>query len=132
MEKNDEFLKHELTSPCGGIMWSTLKESAPVNITRGLLSELLEMQSNIIEQYDNGAEISFHVLTSDIPSVFSMGGDLKFFFQCVKQKNKEGLMRYARDSVDLMYQTTTNYDRPITTITLIKGAALGGGDLKLL
>lgn len=127
MEKQNTFLNHELIPSCGGIMWSTLKAGAPVNITRDLLSELLEMQSNVIAHYDSGTEISFHVLTSDIPDVFSMGGDLKYFFECVKQKNKEGLVRYARDSVDLMYQTTTNYERPITTITLIKGTALGGG-----
>lgn len=124
---NSSILTHDLNPACGGILWSKLNSDAPIRIIQTLLSEFLAVQKALIENHSKTNSPSYHVLSSDIPAVFSLGGDLEYFCQCAKQHNREGLIKYAHDSVDWVYKTASNYNLPITTIALVKGAALGGG-----
>ncbi len=112
---------------CGGILWSILKPDAPARITRGLLSKFLSIQAGLLEDYATNTPINYHVLSSDIPNIFSLGGDLEYFCRCAKNHDIEGLKKYARDSINFVYSMATNYHLPITTIALVKGVAMGGG-----
>lgn len=123
---NDYFTNY-LNPACGGILWSILKPEAPVRITRGLLSRFLSIQTGLLKDYANNTRINYHVLSSDIPDIFSLGGDLEYFCSCARNHDIEGLKKYARDSVNFVYSMATNYHLPITTIALVKGAAMGGG-----
>ncbi len=125
-----ETVNNHLNSANGGILWSILKADAPARITPALLSELTAVQQELLDRYshkemDNA--VNYHVLSSEIPGIFSLGGDLHFFCKCVRQDNRKALLKYARDSVEFVYQAVTNYHLPITTITVVRGAAFGGG-----
>jgi len=123
---NDYFTSY-LNQACGGILWSILKPEAPTRITRSLLSRFRSVQSRLVKDYSNNIPINYHVLSSDIPDIFSLGGDLEYFCSCARNDDREGLKKYARDSVNFVYSMATNYHLPITTIALVKGAAMGGG-----
>lgn len=128
-----ESLNNYLNPSNGGVLWSILKADAPARITPDLLKELIEVQQDLLYRYSHnqvgraGDNVSYHILSSEGPDIFSLGGDLAFFAQCVKQGDRKSLTKYARDAIEFVYQSSTNYHLPVTTITVVKGAAFGGG-----
>jgi DSF synthase len=75
----------------------------------------------------NGEKYDFLVLGSDIEGVFNLGGDLDLFSQYIRNRDRDGLLRYAAHSIDLVHQNMTHLGEDLTTISLIQGDALGGG-----
>ena len=119
--------------PTYGVEWVHIKSDAPAKFTRPLLAALRERQIDvevrIRQDLNHGAApcINYQVFSSQVPNVFSLGGDLVFFIEKIKKKDHEGLLRYARDALDLVYNNVVNYKLPLTTISLVQGSALGGG-----
>lgn len=110
-----------------GIQWSILQPEAPRRITPALLQELLTFHHEFSTTYHENPEIKYQVFSSDIPGVFSLGGDLGFFAHCVRNQDITALKKYANDSVELIFNSSTNFNLPVSTISLVKGVALGGG-----
>jgi DSF synthase len=71
--------------------------------------------------------IKYIVFGSYKPGVFSLGGDLALFTECIEAGDRDRLSKYMRLSIEVMYSIYTNMDIPITTISLIRGNALGAG-----
>ena len=71
--------------------------------------------------------IKYLILASYRPGVFSLGGDLSLFIECIKERDRNKLENYMRLSIDVLYKTHTNLDVPLSTIALIRGNALGAG-----
>jgi DSF synthase len=125
--ESHQYLSNYLNPSCGGVQWSILHATAPKRFTSGLLTELLRLQKNISTHYLEHQDVNFHVFSSDIPGVFSLGGDLEFFCECARNGDKDSLRKYGRDAVSTVFNTAVNFNLPITTINIVKGAALGGG-----
>lgn len=98
-----------------------------------LLDELRQFQhrlETVIGQAGMSGErmpVAYTVLTSSVPGVFSLGGDLHLFTRLIRDKNSQGLFRYAKACIDVLYPNAVAYDQPLTTISLVQGDALGGG-----
>ena len=111
------------------IGWFLMKGAPRPTFTVKLLTEISnyfktvsqEMAESDNEKYD------FLVLGSDIEGVFNLGGDLELFSQYIRNRDRDGLLRYARHSIDLVHQNLTHLGEDLTTISLIQGDALGGG-----
>jgi DSF synthase len=71
--------------------------------------------------------IKYIVFGSYKPGVFSLGGDLGLFTECIEAGDRDKLSMYMKLSIDVMYSIYTNMNTPITTISLIRGNALGAG-----
>jgi len=71
--------------------------------------------------------IEYVVLASAIPGVFSLGGDLELFKQLIDVRDRQGLLRYGRACIDVLYRNYIGHELPVTTISLVQGACLGGG-----
>lgn len=56
-----------------------------------------------------------------------MGGDLALFSKLIREKNRSKLLEYATQCIDVLYLYSVNLHLPLTTISLVEGAALGGG-----
>ena len=89
----------------------------------------MQVESRIREDLDFGREdrLRYQVLTSRIPGVFSLGGDLTLFRRLIRNQDRDALLRYACACIDLVYTNAVNYKLPVVTISLIQGQALGGG-----
>jgi DSF synthase len=72
------------------------------------------------------AHISHIVLASDA-HVFNLGGDLQLFSQLIRERDREGLMRYATECVDSIHLLHTRLHPSAHTVALVQGDALGGG-----
>ena len=71
--------------------------------------------------------IEYVVLASAIPGVFNLGGDLDLFKQLIDMRDRQGLLRYGRACIDVLYRNYIGHELPVTTISLVQGECLGGG-----
>lgn len=114
-------------------IWSTVKYSHRPCVSLELLREMARAQKKIQQEvrsgYEQGddARLIYQIIASDKTGVFNLGGDLKYFIQLIRAKDRERLFEYAKLSIDIAYPLATNYGVPFTTISLVQGEALGGG-----
>jgi len=119
--------------PEQGVLWGYIERNAPVCFTPDLIQEMRKHQVTFAEQVkrevDAGHQnhIRYQVLASHIPGIFSLGGDLAHFANLIESRDRDGLIRYGTDCVDLVYWTSVGYNLPVTTIALVQGTAQGGG-----
>lgn len=113
-------------------VWVYLNAKPRACITTTLLQELRDFQLQLL-QYEGRlpwagqlVDIEYHIVTSRHP-VFSFGGDLDHFMECIQNNDRDALMRYAKNCIDTMYPNLNGFDSDITTISLVHGNALGGG-----
>ncbi len=111
------------------IIWLLMKGAPRPAFTLKLLNEITS-QINTVKQdmaESDGEKYDFLVLGSDIEGVFNLGGDLDLFCQYIRNGDRDGLLRYAKLSIDLVYQNLIHFGENMTSISLIQGDALGGG-----
>ncbi|MEE4248147.1 MAG: crotonase/enoyl-CoA hydratase family protein, partial [Kangiellaceae bacterium] len=72
-------------------------------------------------------QVEYLVFASDIPRIFQLGGDLKFFLDCIEANDRETLSNYAHLSIDVLYDNFINLGQNVATIALVEGSALGAG-----
>ncbi len=115
------------------MLWATLRPEAPVCFTPALVGALRRGQREVARRVraelaaGSVERLRYQVFASRIPGVFSLGGDLALFRTLVRRGERDALLRYGRECVDLVYTTAVSYDLPVITISLVQGQALGGG-----
>ena len=116
-----------------GAMWCFADPSPRPCFTPQLLEDLIKFYQ-VISNKNNcecragiAPSIKYLILASYRPGVFSLGGDLSLFIECIKERDRARLESYMRLSIDVLYKTHTNLDVPLSTIALIRGNALGAG-----
>ena len=116
-----------------GIMWCYMNPYPRPCFTPQLLNDLsgfLHVMRNKVSsdiRMKGSPTIKYIVFGSYKPGVFSLGGDLALFTECIEAGDRDRLSKYMRLSIEVMYSIYTNMDIPITTISLIRGNALGAG-----
>ena len=111
------------------IIWLLMKGAPRPAFTVKLLNEITN-QIKIVKQdmaESDGEKYDFLVLGSDTEGVFNLGGDLDLFCQYIRNRDRDGLLSYAKLSIDLVYQNMVHFGEDMTSISLIQGDALGGG-----
>lgn len=72
--------------------------------------------------------IEYVVLASATPGVFNLGGDLDLFKQLIGARDRQGLLRYGRACIDVLYRNYLAHELSgVTTVSLVQGECLGGG-----
>jgi DSF synthase len=114
-------------------IWLRWKPSPRPNFNTDLLQDL-DRYCRFLTQTEgqltiNGerAPIEYAVLSSRVRGVFNLGGDLQLFVGLIEQQNREGLLRYGRACIEVLYRNYMAHGLPITTISLVQGECLGGG-----
>ncbi len=117
-------------------LWITMTQS-PLGRSQNFSLDLLQdvgtfnqlLQANGMSWVSNGAkhQIQYAVLRSEHPDYFSLGGDLAYFRECIRQQNKQALSDYSMRCADMVYEWATMLNQQATTIALVQGRALGGG-----
>ena len=112
------------------IMWYYMHATPRPCFSPQLLSELASFRDDMAHRLDapEDAGIDYMVLASKVPGIFNLGGDLALFRTLVEAGDRDGLRRYARACIDMLWTNLSGIDeRDITTISLVQGDALGGG-----
>ncbi|MFT5396251.1 MAG: DSF synthase [Gammaproteobacteria bacterium] len=116
-----------------GIIWVYLDAFPKPCVTPQLVDDIRSLHRCI--EINNGQlpidgelqTVKYHVLDSHADGIFSLGGDLNHFLNCIKNEDKIALEKYAANCIKAIYPIMTNFNLPIVTISLVRGNALGGG-----
>ena len=114
-------------------LWYHLAPRSRPCFNLDLLNELRQFQrqvEKINHASDSGVDslpIRYTILASSVSGVFNLGGDLQLFSKLIRDGDREGLFGYAKACIDVLFPNAVNFEMPLTTITLVQGAALGGG-----
>jgi len=80
-----------------------------------------------VDCYGEEHPIEYVVLASATSGVFNLGGDLDLFKQLIDVRDRQGLLRYGRACIDVLYRNYVGHELPVTTLSLVQGECLGGG-----
>ncbi len=109
-------------------VWSGMRATPQPCFTPALLAELTDFQEQVASAIRRKElDISYMVLSSDLPGIFNLGGDLSLFSQHIEKHDRQGLLDYAKLCIDVLYLNSVHMHLPLTTISLVQGSALGGG-----
>ena len=96
-----------------------------------LLRELRLFARQAIDEIGHQAEANqthlAHIVLASDTHVFNLGGDLGLFSQLIRNRDRDGLLHYARECVDSVHLLHTRLHPNAHTIGLVEGDALGGG-----
>lgn len=113
-------------------IWCYFKPQSRPCFSPRLLQESKVIQQSVIKYLtdcDKPAKypIRFFIIASQTPGVFNFGGDLNLFVKLIECQERDQLLEYAKNCIDICYMNAVSLHLPITTISLVQGSALGGG-----
>ena len=114
-------------------MWLRWKPTPRPNFNPDLLRDLdrycrfLTQTQGRLEVDGQAEPIEYAILTSRVPGVFNLGGDLSLFVQLIERQDRDALLQYGRACIDVVYRNYVSHGLPIGTISLVQGECLGGG-----
>jgi DSF synthase len=117
-------------------LWVTMKQNIAQpahNLSLPLLHELRDvgrrLQAGASRWHENGLvePVNYAVIRSGHPDYFSLGGDLRLFRTCIRNRDRESLLGYARLCIEMMVERCACSNPDMSTISLVQGRALGGG-----
>ncbi len=113
-------------------IWCWMRPEPRPCLNALLIEELILLQKQLTTTYkthhpDTVWPFRHLILASKIPGIYSLGGDLGLFNECIVNNDEKKLRDYAYKCIHLAHSNIDNLDLPITTISLVQGQALGGG-----
>jgi DSF synthase len=114
-------------------MWLRWTPSPRPNFNPDLLRDLnrycrfLTQTEGRVEIGGEAEPIEYAILTSRVPGVFNLGGDLNLFVGLIERQDREALLQYGKACIEVVYRNYISHGLPIGTISLIQGECLGGG-----
>jgi DSF synthase len=111
-----------------GTYWCYMQPQKRPSFTPELLADLAEMQRSLKQLFSRDERpVRYYVLASELPGIFNLGGDLSVLAERIRNRDRIGLVRYARACIDVLYANAVSFDLPVVTVALVQGDALGGG-----
>ena len=97
--------------------------------TSALLKSLLAYFDDIRMEINNSDREKYRYIvgSSAVRGVYNLGGDLRLFSQAIRNGDRETLMAYATDCINVLHAVMTHLGCELTTINWVAGDALGGG-----
>ena len=126
--RNKPRLTTEIRRLHADALWITLHKDAATglqNFTPDLVGEFRQLVEDL--QYERSASAGYAVVQSADPDYFSMGGDLRFFRDCIQRRDALRLRDYSMRCLDLLLSWNGKLKDTSTSIALVQGRALGGG-----
>lgn len=114
------------------IFWCFMNQSGRPSYTYSLGAEIQQVQDWVADNYAlpaNGGpdDLRYFVCGSKTPGVYNLGGDLRYFAECIRARDLGAMRKYAETCVRMQYVNSQGFGAPIITIALVQGDALGGG-----
>lgn len=111
--------KHELA-------WCYFNPAPRACFNKTLLNNLNDWFDHLHHVADSQG-IKYHVIASQAPNIFNLGGDLDLFRTLAMRGDHKGLLEYGKACIDALYGNISHFNQDVTTISLVQGDALGGG-----
>ena len=110
-------------------LWITLARDGATGLQNFTPALVQEFRGLVDELQDRRAAtpLNYAVVQSADPAYFSMGGDLRYFRDCIQRRDAAALRDYSMRCLDLLEAWSGRLKDTTTSIALIQGRALGGG-----
>ncbi|MFD1298486.1 MULTISPECIES: crotonase/enoyl-CoA hydratase family protein [Lysobacter] len=96
--------------------------------TPSLIDDILSYQRHLGERMRQGDRHGLaHVVLASDHDVFNLGGDLDLFCRLIRERDRDGLLDYARQCVRGVHAFHAGLGAGVHSIALVQGNALGGG-----
>jgi DSF synthase len=114
------------------IFWCFMDQRGRPSYTYTLGGEIQQVQDWIANNYAmpaNGGpdDLRYFVCGSKTPGIYNLGGDLRHFAECIRNRDLAAMRKYAETCVRMQYANANSFNAPIITMALVQGDALGGG-----
>lgn len=114
------------------IFWCFMNQRGRPSYTYSLGAEIQEVQDWIGNNYTMpvaGAadDLRYFVCGSKTPGIYNLGGDLRHFAECIRNRDLAAMRKYAETCVRMQFANASGFGAPIITMALVQGDALGGG-----
>jgi DSF synthase len=114
------------------IFWCFMDQTGRPSYTYSLGAEIQQVQDWIANNYTlpaNGGpdDLRYFVCGSKTPGIYNLGGDLRHFAECIRNRDLAAMRTYAETCVRMQFANANGFGAPIITMALVQGDALGGG-----
>ncbi|WP_373475178.1 crotonase/enoyl-CoA hydratase family protein [Sphingorhabdus sp.] len=114
------------------IFWCFMDQTGRPSYTYSLGAEIQQVQDWVANNYTmptNNAhdDLRYFVCGSKTPGIYNLGGDLRHFAECIRNRDLAAMRSYAETCVRMQYANANSFGAPIITMALVQGDALGGG-----
>jgi DSF synthase len=114
------------------IFWCFMDQTGRPSYTYSLGAEIQQVQDWIANNYTIPAnsthdDLRYFVCGSKTPGIYNLGGDLRHFAECIRNRDLAAMRSYAETCVRMQYANANSFGAPIITMALVQGDALGGG-----
>lgn len=114
------------------IFWCFMDQTGRPSYTYSLGAEIQQVQDWIANNYTlpaNGGpdDLRYFVCGSKTPGIYNLGGDLRHFAECIRNRDLAAMRTYAETCVRMQFANANSFGAPIITMALVQGDALGGG-----
>jgi len=107
-------------------IWVARRSEASASVTLSQLRETLAIDEVLSQASET--DVRFKVLCSEQPGVFSLGGDLRLFCECIEQGKREVLEDYAALAIKAVWNNVSALGaRRVPSLAIVAGEAQGGG-----
>jgi len=116
-----------------GILWLYMNHEGKPCFNPELITDIRDSHRILMDNkgyYLKGNDLHkvfYHVMTSEQGQPYNLGGDLQLFLNCIQDNDRKGLRAYAKLCLEGLYPTVINFNSDLTTISLVRDRALGGG-----
>ncbi|HUC60506.1 MAG TPA: crotonase/enoyl-CoA hydratase family protein [Alphaproteobacteria bacterium] len=112
--------------------WCFMRTKERGSFTLELMQDIAHMQRSFPRLFAERAHepekpFEYFVFASRIPGTYNLGGDLGFFAERIRARDRAALSLYAHTAVRAIHKNHTAFDVPVVTMALVQGDALGGG-----
>ena len=110
------------------LLWITLKPEPKPVFTLPLIESVRRVQHAIWNLWQKRSDRPILFLGyRGQGSVFSLGGDLDYYLDCLAKNDRAGLSAYARQAADVIRLNRTGVNGAVITLSTVHARALGGG-----
>ena len=114
------------------IFWCFMDQTGRPSYTYSLGAEIQQVQDWIANNYtmptnSTHDDLRYFVCGSKTPGIYNLGGDLRHFAECIRNRDLAAMRSYAETCVRMQYANANSFGAPIITMALVQGDALGGG-----
>jgi DSF synthase len=109
-------------------LWITLRPEPKPVFTLPLIESVGRVQDTIMELWgrDDSRPVRYVAYRSP-GSIFSLGGDLDYYLDCLRANDRAGLRRYADQATKVIRLNRSGLEGSVITLTKVGGKAIGGG-----
>lgn len=110
------------------LLWITLRPEPKPVFTLSSIESVLKVQHAIRDLWgrENDRPVLFLAYRGRGP-VFSLGGDLDYYLDCLAMNDREGLQRYAASAAEVIRLNRSGIGGRVITLATVHAKALGGG-----